>query len=1249
MVDDCSQNSDPLKLVREGTSQVDRDAAALDPAFAPVNARTVADGIVFAQGYSRLLRHYDANNAQAGNWEPSFGAGAAVPLAVAAIEDPAAYATAVRAWFDFLNDLGNAKDAAALKDRLGYLYAAAGVLAQALDGLGQSLPDTVTLKGTLRNLVKTQLAPAFARLVGYYKGGVGLNVVNKVAPAPALWVLRRKAASFDDVLAAGLAPDWTEGKPWAAYLGAILPDDSVYGAGGAPDPFLRINHCTTHNLFRSIFDQFLKVFMRVVSEAQAGLADTLDNFSGQAPHYALFLAFLQLLEHARTAANTLTQRHLDFYYSTVLGLKKKPAQPGYVHLLAELAKQAESFRFAPGQRFKAGKDAAGKPAFFANIADFVANKAAVAAMKTIYRHGNEPITSGAIHQGRIFASPVADSDDGQGAPMASSDHSWHPFFNKVYVDGALVQIRMPEAAIGFAIASHYLLAAEGTRNITVSFTTSGPVPQAARHDFTEDVTCLLTSAKGWIAKTPSRFADTGSNVLELALDLTGADDAVVPYSAKVHGYNFDTSLPLLLVVLRQDDSRAYAYARLEDVTLSTIDVTVEVSGVRTLAVSNDFGPVDAGRPFQPFGPSPVKGSSLVIGSKEIFQKQLTHAQVDLKWQVPPKVFQAPQAASALQPLIDAIVANFPFMDGTAPNASVDVLKAGAWYPTNFGQQSIAPNNGGGDPDTTRFDLGSANDSVVDVPDFSPDEPYGTQARHGYARFRLDGDIGQDAYQQALIDFVRSKPGETDHPGPPPQGPVAGSLTMNYTATSTLVLGSAASKAQFETRGGRFFHLAPFGTAEQHSWLSGASGVSLLPQFRVEGGSTAGASEAEFYIGVTGLTPPQNLSLLFQVLDGSANPLAQKQGALLDWSYLAHDRWIRFPENAVIDSSGELLYPGIVTLAVPGDATSDNRLLPSGMFWVRVAVHEASDAVGRLQLVAAQATKAVFSDQDNAPGFSSTPLPPGTITQLATPDTAVKAISQPYPSFGGRGAEGPREFYRRVSERLRHKDRALDLWDYEHLILEAFPQIYKVKCLNHTCYEPAGAAGACGGIYRELAAGHVTIVTLPNLAMQQQRDPLKPYTSLGLLEDIRAFLQQRTSCFAQLHVKNPQFEEVWVRFKLKFIDGYDRAYYTTQLQQAITRFLSPWAFSGAVMPSFGGKIYKSALIHFVESQPYVDYVTDFQLFQNIPCQPPGTVDFDEVTASRAVSILVSAPASKHQISVIEAAPDQALAETCGCGA
>ncbi len=420
-------------------------------------------------------------------------------------------------------------------------------------------------------------------------------------------------------------------------------------------------------------------------------------------------------------------------------------------------------------------------------------------------------------------------------------------------------------------------------------------------------------------------------------------------------------------------------------------------------------------------------------------------------------------------------------------------------------------------------------------------------------------------------------------------------------------------------------------------------MSLLPQFDFQRDNATTPSEAEFYIGISGLQPPQNLSLLFQVADGTANPLALKPKPHIDWSYLKNNEWVGFAENETQDGTGELLDSGIVTFAVPREATAANTLLPSGMFWIRAAVHEKSDAVCKLRLVAAQALPASFLDRDNAPDFPATPLQAGTISKLDQPDSAVKTVNQPFSSFGGRGVEQAPAFYTRISERLRHKDRAIALWDYERLILDAFPQIYKAKCLNHTCYEPSESGV---GIYRELAPGHVTLVTIPNLQLKNLRDPLRPYTSLSLLQEIGAFLENRISCFAKLHVKNPQFEEVRSTFKLRLLDGFDETYYTNLLQQAITRFLSPWAFADGGSPTFGGKIHKSVLINFIEEQPYVDYVTDFQLFQDIN-GVAGASDLNEAEGSRAVSILVSAPASKHKITLIKPALENASGETCPC--
>ena len=1220
---DCSQNTDPLKLVREGTGQDDRSPESLDPAYVPVNEHGLANSMVFAQGYSAFLKYFDQSDNPAGNWSPFFSNDVSVLLAVPAIEDVNDYKTSLQEWFAYLNESENQNKEADLKQRFGFLYASVASLAQQLDGLKGSLPDKVALKGKLQNLIRTQLAPAFRRLIAYYGAGTApaLDLISDVAPP--MQILRRSAVRFASVLTTGLSEDWSDGVVWAAYLAGIAVDASVYGTGGSV--FTKINHCSTHTLFKSAFDQFLKVFAGVVTDANAALADTLNNDDTHEPHYALYLAFLRLLEYARAYGNTLTKSHLDFYYRTILGLKEKSAQPGHVHLLAELAKQAVNRDFTVGEAFRAGKDSQGKDAFFANQNDFVANRAKIDTLKTLYRHGDEPVDSGQgqqIHRGRIFASPVANSDDGLGKPLTSTDGSWHPFFNKIYADGTLTEIRMPKAEIGFAIASHYFLMAGGRRVITAGIEIAkrsaalakDSEKKGSRHDLAGDIRCLVTTEKGWVEITSDSFSRTAANRFELRVDIDGSYPPIVPYSAKTHGYNFQTDLPMLLVELKQDDTRTYAYSQFQDITITSIELNVDVSGLRPVAASNDFGPLDTSKPFAPFGGSPTGGSSFIIGSKEIFQKDLSWLEIDLGgWMTAPAAYPT---------------------DASLPNVEFDVLDAGDW--TQSGDAAVPVGNS-----VYELDYGLEN-TVEDKPDFTANAFYNTQSRNGYVRLRLTGGFGQDAYQTALIAYLHKD--STTNPGSkPPSGPIASSLSVSYEAVAILDLDSS-HEGDYENRPAQFFHLAPFGTAEQHPYLQGGAHPFLFPQFRFERDAGTLASEAEFYIGVTGLAPPQNLSLLFQVADGTANPLTPKPHPHIDWSYLRQNQWVDFAANDVQDATDELLNSGIVVLSMPRDANNSNTLLASGLHWIRAAVRERSDAVCRLQLVAAQAMEAVFTDRANSPTFSDTPLPAMTISKLEVPDAAVKGILQPFPSFGGCGAEQSRAFYTRISERLRHKNRAIDLWDYERLVLEAFPQIYKVKCLNHTCYEP-NPEGT--GIYRELAPGHITIVTIPNLQAQNQRDPLKPNTSLGLLDEIKTFLEERTSCFAKLHVKNPQFEPVRVRFSVRLYDGFDESYYKTLLAQAITRFLSPWAFGGSA-PTFGGKVYKSVLIGFVEDQPYVDYVTDFKLFHDTD-EGKGTVDLDEVEGSCAVSVLVSTPASQHEITTINAEQADVLGESCSCDA
>jgi hypothetical protein len=64
-------------------------------------------------------------------------------------------------------------------------------------------------------------------------------------------------------------------------------------------------------------------------------------------------------------------------------------------------------------------------------------------------------------------------------------------------------------------------------------------------------------------------------------------------------------------------------------------------------------------------------------------------------------------------------------------------------------------------------------------------------------------------------------------------------------------------------------------------------------------------------------------------------------------------------------------------------------------------------------------------------------------------------------------------------------------------------------------------------------------------------------------------------------------------------GKDPGFYSNQLEEDIRRFLSPWAYEEGQDITFGGKIYRSEILAFIEGRDYVDYVINFQLYHRFP--------------------------------------------------
>jgi len=287
---------------------------------------------------------------------------------------------------------------------------------------------------------------------------------------------------------------------------------------------------------------------------------------------------------------------------------------------------------------------------------------------------------------------------------------------------------------------------------------------------------------------------------------------------------------------------------------------------------------------------------------------------------------------------------------------------------------------------------------------------------------------------------------------------------------------------------------------------------------------------------------------------------------------------------VRDTTNRLLTSGIITFVIPKEATTSNTMLPEGLLWLKGAVTNRPEQACQLVDAIANAVEVQFvmDSEDAAAAHLATAMPRGSIAKLITPIAAVSGVKQPYASFGGRQREDGRQLRTRAAERLRHKNRAVSAWDYERIVLDAFPSIHRVKCIPH----------ATDGAW--MAPGNVLLVVVPDLRNRNTPDPLQPKVDADTIARITDHVNAHVSGHVQLDVKNPDYQQIRIACAVKFRVGYEFNFYRQELERRLIERLSPWAFDATQELTFGGRVYASVILNFIEELPFVDYVKDFKL-------------------------------------------------------
>jgi hypothetical protein len=447
---------------------------------------------------------------------------------------------------------------------------------------------------------------------------------------------------------------------------------------------------------------------------------------------------------------------------------------------------------------------------------------------------------------------------------------------------------------------------------------------------------------------------------------------------------------------------------------------------------------------------------------------------------------------------------------------------------------------------------------------------------------------EEAYAQCFQQCVDAcmKPADTLKYPNTPWLPTAQSVTVGYSANCVLFEPGGA--------GGQFFHLLPF-----DGWRAEDGATTLLPRF----------DEGALYLGFGGLTSQQNLTLLFQ-MGGSGDEGACGGLPAVTWELLQGNDWQRLEGTQVAtDGTNGLANSGILGLNLPQFLAGASTVLPGERHWLRAGVRHGAAHFPATVGIYPNAVPA--RRQDVAAGGETLrrPLLPHSITGSVEQLPLVAAVDQPIESFGGRPPETLQGFEIRFGERLRHKNRASLGWDYERLVLEQFPTVWKVQAL------PARAAR-----YGD-APGHVLVVVVPGPDSREVLDPTAPAASGDLLNAIRVQLESLASPFVRLNVVNPVYVRIQVTAVVQFVDGEDAGAAIARLNGELVRYLSPWYYDAARAALGGRYVADDEISTFIETRPYVEELLAFTACQ---LAPAGEPDWCFLTSAQQHQITNAAP-------------------------
>jgi hypothetical protein len=1013
---------------------------------------------------------------------------------------------------------------------------------------------------------------------------------------------------------------------------------SIYSPDSTPD------YNQNHERIISQLKSSLHIYLHSISYLKTITPVYLqESLASQQHHPAvgLFIVFLQLFNKAQNKVNEFTQRHLDFYYQKVLKINNKQPMPESAYLKLSAMTGIEKTLIKKQTEFVAGKDIDLNDIIYTAEENILVTDAKVESLATLYLQ-KDKLISPESELGYVTRMKSTKLEIPEQETAENKWVSWPLFGAEKPGDK---RVKVTDSSIGFYLASPLLYLKEGVRNIEINFqldsldklSTDSAVKDLlqsrndvefmnnfglvfSRYLLSSDL-CLdgiqknsiitkakqvlcramsneissllnqdchdlfykyfkkafcvkLTTEHGWIEISDAMLAPYSKTVeinnmgLTLHASLSQDAEPITPYVESVHGHKLNTELPVLQCYVNPL-TNFYPYSIFRNIVIDLLQINVDVKGVKNILSYNQHGQLDTSRPFQPFGPIPGLNSYLVFGSYELAKKPVTELKVNIEWGELPR---CTGGFSEHYRAYGAEIANNSF------KGEFTTLANSLWQPVESTVRDKINLFGSTESDhklsskqtlpVNSLEYNVPIDSSIAEDDFQ----YGLNSRRGFLKLSLVEPglaFGHKAYAELLTktlstNFKLKKPAELPNT---PYTPVINNITLDYKASSQII--RSAHDTEFNKQL-KVIHMHPFGHEKIFPEVHEKPGY-FLPQYKYQG---------NLFIGLSASNIAGSLSLFFHLTE-DLEKSADTESPVFDWFYLSDNTWkILSSRRILADTTNGFLSPGKITLNIPDDINLKNTIMPEGYYWLRVSTNVDARLFNSLFTV----TTHVVTVKRNNPVQNKAQYRQAEEYKWTPKYTipGITKISQVSKLFDGSEEESDTNLKTRLSERLRHKNRAVSVWDYEHLILQKFPELYKVKCFPAT-----------SDTGDRVKPGEVLIVVVPDVQDVVTETCKKSMINADRLRKIKKYISKLASPFAEIKVRNPVYEQVQVRCTVKFHDEFIGGENINRLNRDITDYICPWN-KGGYIAEFGWCIRQKDIESYIRGLDYVEYLTNVSM-------------------------------------------------------